>query len=87
MFDSYIAQAFLIVVICSGLPVLAGSICGLLAAILQTATQIQEQSISYVAKLCAVVLVLGLCWRWFSAQLVQFTVEVLGSVAILGRMR
>ena len=87
MFDSYIAQAGLIIAICSGLPVLAGSVCGLIAAVIQTATQVQEQSLSYFAKLCAVVLVLALCWSWFSAQLVQFTGEVLGSVALLGRMR
>lgn len=87
MFDSYIMQAGLIIALCSGLPVLAGSVCALLVAVLQTASQIQEQSLSYFVKFCVVALVLCLGWDWFSAQLVQFTTEVLGGLAYLGRIR
>ena len=86
MFDSYIAEAFFTVALCSGIPVLAGSVCGLIAAVVQTATQIQEQSLSFLARLGAVALVLALGGGWFSARLVQFTADALGSLALLGRL-
>jgi flagellar biosynthetic protein FliQ len=55
-------------------PVLAVSmIVGLITSVLQAATQVQEQTLSFVPKLLAVFITLALLGPWIGAQLVRFT--------------
>jgi len=86
MFDSFIRQAFLLLLLCSGLPLLASSICGLLVSIFQTATQIQEQSISYLVKFGAVALVFAFMGSYFSTELVRLIQQNISSIAMMGRL-
>ena len=53
MFDLWLEDAFWLVVILSGVPLAAASLAGLVVAVLQSATQIQEQSITYAVKFVA----------------------------------
>ena len=46
---------------------------GLFVAILQAATQIQEQTLSFTVKLIAVIFTLILMGGWLGGQIVQFT--------------
>ncbi|MEZ4335384.1 MAG: type III secretion system export apparatus subunit SctS [Sandaracinaceae bacterium] len=55
-------------------PVLAAAVLiGLTVSVLSAATQVQEQSLSFVPKLVGVSLVLAAAGGWMAAQLVGFT--------------
>ena len=51
-------QALWLVLVLSGPPILAAAVVGLLIAVLQSATQLQEQTLQYAAKFVAIVLTL-----------------------------
>lgn len=85
MFDPYVREACLLVSLISGIPLAVSAACGLLVAIIQTSTQIQEQSITYVVKLCAVSICFFVLWRWASAELVRFLQQALDSLSSVAR--
>lgn len=58
-------------------PVLvAGLVVGLIVGLLQALTQIQEQTVAFVPKLIAMVLVLSLTLPWLVTQMMQYTQEI-----------
>jgi type III secretion protein S len=65
-------QGLLLILILSGPPILVSMILGLLVAIFQAATQIQEQTLSFTVKLVAVILVLMIMGKWLGAQIMSF---------------
>jgi len=65
-------QALLLILILSGPPILISMVLGLMVAIFQAATQIQEQTLSFTVKLFAIVFSLILMGGWLGAQAVQF---------------
>lgn len=69
-------QALLLILILSGPPVFISMILGLLVAIFQAATQIQEQTLSFTIKLIAVIMTLIFLGGWLSAQVIQFTSNI-----------
>jgi len=58
---------------------------GLIVSLIQSATSIQEQSLSFVPKLIAVALVLVLAAPWMLRNLMQFTTSNLTRMAEVGR--
>mgnify|MGYP000039620307 CR=1 FL=1 len=86
MLDEYLKQAFLMVAVVSGIPLAISSLAGLLVAVLQTATQIQEQSISFLVKVGVISLVLIFGFGWVSTQLVAFMQRLFWSFPLLGNM-
>lgn len=55
-------------------PVLAAAVVvGLTVSVLSAATQVQEQSLSFVPKLVGVALTLALTGGWMASQLLSFT--------------
>lgn len=66
-------QALWLVLLLSAPPVLAAALVGLLVAILQAATQIQEQTFQYALKLVAIVLTLFATASLLGGTLMQFT--------------
>ncbi len=66
-------RALLMILILSGPPILISMAVGLFVAILQAATQIQEQTLSFTVKLIAVIFTLLLMGGWLGGQIVQFT--------------
>lgn len=86
MFDQYLKQTFFLVIIASGLPLMASAVIGLLVSIVQAATQIQEQSIGYLLRLLAVSLVIVLCGDWVASQLVTFFQETMATIPLLGQL-
>jgi flagellar biosynthetic protein FliQ len=57
-----------------GAPVLlSGMLVGLVVGLLQAITQIQEQTVSFVPKLVAMVLVLSLTLPWLISQMVDYS--------------
>lgn len=65
-------------------PVAAASAAGLAVAVVQTATQVQEQTIPFAAKAAAVVASLIAAGPWIQAQLEAFTVSVLEMIVTVG---
>ena len=60
-----------------GPPVGAAVVAGLAVSIVQTATQIQEQTVGFAVRLAAVVAALVAAGPWIGAQLLAFTQAVL----------
>lgn len=65
-------QALILILILSGPPIVISMILGLLVAIFQAATQIQEQTLSFTVKLFAVIITLMILGPWLGAQIIQF---------------
>jgi flagellar biosynthetic protein FliQ len=65
-------------IICA--PVLvAGMFVGLVVGLMQALTQIQEQTVAFVPKFLAMVLVLSLTLPWLLTQMIQYTQDVFNS--------
>lgn len=69
-------QALLLILILSGPPILISTMLGLFVAIFQAATQIQEQTLSFMVKLVAVIITLIVLGGWLSAQIMQYTSNI-----------
>ena len=61
--------------------VLATVVIGLITAILQAATQVNDQSVAFGPKAVTVVAVLIISGQWMLAQLMQFTLAVFSAMA------
>lgn len=69
-------QGLLLILILSAPPILISMFFGILVAIFQAATQIQEQTLSFTIKLVAVVLTLMLLGPWLGAQIMSFALNI-----------
>jgi len=66
-------QALILILLLSGPPILVSMVLGLLVAIFQAATQIQEQTLSFTVKLFAVIFTIIILGGWLGAQVLQYT--------------
>ena len=73
-------EGLMLVLLLSAGPMLASMLIGLVVAILQATTQVQEQTLSYVPKLTGVFLTIALLGPWILAEAVKFTVVLLESI-------
>lgn len=69
-------QGLLLILILSAPPILISMFFGLIVAIFQAATQIQEQTLSFTIKLVAVTLTLMLMGGWLGAQIMSFSANI-----------
>lgn len=65
-------QALYLILLLSGPPILISMFLGLIVAVFQAATQIQEQTLSFTIKLFAVVLTLMILGGWLGSQIYSF---------------
>ena len=65
-------QALLLILILSAPPIVISMILGLMVAVFQAATQIQEQTLSFTVKLFAVILTLIFLGGWLSSQIFSY---------------
>jgi flagellar biosynthetic protein FliQ len=56
---------------------------GLIISIFQAVTQIQEQTLTFVPKLLAIILVFLILGPWMMQTLVQFTQNMLNSITLI----
>jgi flagellar biosynthetic protein FliQ len=64
-----------------GAPVLlSGMLVGLAVGLLQAMTQVQEQTVSFVPKLVAMVFVLSLTLPWLIHQMVQYSHDLIANI-------
>jgi type III secretion protein S len=80
MVDSAIVQltidALMLVLILSAPPIIAASVVGVLVALVQAATQLQEQTLQYTLKFFAIVITIFLTASLLSASLYRFSDRV-----------
>lgn len=69
-------QALLLILILSAPPILISTLLGLFVAVFQAATQIQEQTLSFMVKLVAVIFTLLMLGGWLSSQIMQYTSNI-----------
>ena len=69
-------QGLLLILILSAPPILVSMFFGILVAIFQAATQIQEQTLSFTIKLVAVTLTLMFLGPWLGAQIMSFSANI-----------
>jgi type III secretion HrpO family protein len=69
-------QGMLLILILSAPPILISLFFGILVAIFQAATQIQEQTLSFTIKLVAVTLTLMILGGWLGAQIMSFAYHI-----------
>lgn len=74
-------QTLFLALILTGPPVLIAMLVGLVISILQATTQIQEQTLTFVPKLVAVVATLAIAGPWMLAQLISFATALYDSFA------
>jgi len=80
MFQTQVVElayhGLLLILILSGPPILISMFFGILVAIFQAATQIQEQTLSFTIKLVAVTLTLMFMGAWLGAQIMAFAKNI-----------
>ena len=57
-----------------------GLVVGLVVGLLQAMTQVQEQTVSFVPKLVATVLVISLMLPWLVEQMVQYARDLIANI-------
>jgi flagellar biosynthesis protein FliQ len=73
-------QAIWTALIVSSPVLLAGLVVGLVIGLLQALTQIQEQTVSFVPKIVAMVLVLSLALPWLIGQMLQYSIDLITGI-------
>jgi flagellar biosynthetic protein FliQ len=64
-----------------GSPVLiVGMVVGLLIGLLQALTQVQDQTLAFVPKILAMLIVLSFCLPWIVDKMMQYATDVIGDV-------
>lgn len=78
-------RAMVLLMVTAAPAVLVAAIVGLVLAIVQAATQLQDQSIAQAMKLGAVLIVLALTGAWMSGEILRFGDQVLNDLPRIGR--
>ena len=80
MFSHEIAQltyrALILILLLSGPPIIISTILGLMVAVFQAATQIQEQTLSFTVKLFAVIFSIMFLGGWLGQEIIQYTTTI-----------
>ncbi len=74
-------KAIQTILMCSAPMLLAGMITGLIISILQAATQVNEQTLTFIPKIIAVFLTLLLFGPWIIHTMVSFTTGLFANLA------
>ena len=76
MIIQFAFKGMILVLAMSAPPILISMFFGLLVAVFQAATQIQEQTLSFTVKLIAVILTLMFMGGWIGSQIMQFAFDI-----------
>lgn len=76
----------MLVLVCqlAGPVLLGGLVLGVVAGAIQAATQIQEQTLTFLPKLCLAIATVGLGGPWAVERMVAFAVAMIQQVGSLG---
>lgn len=73
-------EAIMVTLVISSPVLLCGMLVGLGIGLLQTVTQVQEQTVAFVPKIVAMVLVLALSLPWLLNQMVEYTKDLITQI-------
>ena len=77
----YFGKSTVLLIFYLSLPAIgAATAVGLIVAMLQTLIQLQEQTLGFAVKLATVVAVFFISGAWMTAQLLQFTEQILNKI-------
>jgi flagellar biosynthetic protein FliQ len=76
-------EALMLTLILSAAPVLAAMVVGLMISLVQAATQIQEQTLTFVPKIIAAFAALAVAGLWMLQQLSHFAGALFDSIPII----
>ncbi len=68
----FLSKGIFIIIIVSGIPLLISGIFSIILAFIQTITQVQEQSLSYLVKCLTVFVVFYFCFPYFQSLIFDF---------------
>ncbi len=74
-------DAMMLVLLLSLPPIVAASVVGTLVSLIQALTQVQEQTLSFVLKLIAVIVTLLITTQWVGAELYQLGDNIFNAIA------
>ncbi len=74
------SQAFAMVIMLAGIIVLPGLVVGLIIAIFQAATSINEQTLTFLPRLLITLTALSVLGHWIVGSLVEFTISLYNSI-------
>lgn len=77
-------EGFYLVLIISLPPILVAAIVGILFALFQAITQLQEQTLSFAVKLIAVSIVLFILIGWIGSEILQYSTKVFDQFYLIG---
>lgn len=77
-------QALILILLLSGPPIIISTVLGLIVAVFQAATQIQEQTLSFTVKLFAVIFTVIFLGGWLGATVLQYTNTIFNAIARAG---
>ena len=83
MIQQALAQGLMIVLLVSAVPLIAASCGGLFISIIQAATQIQEQTVSYLFKFLILSAVAALGWNYFLESLITLMQDLFKSISFI----
>jgi len=69
-------EALYLVLVCSGPPVVISLVVGLMIAVFQATTQIQEQTLTFAPKMVIVFGILAMLGPWMGSMLLQFATQI-----------
>lgn len=75
MFSGFANEGLWLILILSLLPLLASLIVGVVVSLLQALTQVQEQSLTFVPKVFAIILVIMITAGWMFETLREFSIR------------
>ena len=81
----YFQQSLWLAILFSAPPLLVATIVGLSISLIQAVTQIQDQTLPYVAKLVAISVTLALVGRWIGGELIRLADVGFSMVPYVGR--
>ncbi len=75
------AQALLLVIMMVSVLIVPGLIVGLVISTFQAATQINEQTLSFLPRLIVTIVALMLAGPWLLTKLTDFTTNLIGNIS------
>ena len=69
-------KALYLVLLLSAPPVLAAMVIGLIISLLQATTQVQEQTLTFVPKIIAIIITIIVTASWMMDLMITFTTDV-----------
>ncbi len=73
-------QAIVMMLLVSSPILVGGLLVGLIIGLFQALTQIQEQTVAFVPKLVAMVLILSLTLPWLISQMIEYTQQLFAGI-------